>query len=223
MPVPEQRDAVSRHLLRDTAYTAVRDAIVDGTLGPGELLHDGELCGWLGLSRTPVRNALERLCDEGLVEMAPQRYTRVACLGARDARDAFPLLGAVHALATELAVPRLTADDVAALRAANEAFVRALRTRDATAAFAADDRFHGVFVAASGNRDVARVVDRLAARLHRLERLPTGALPGRRSVAQHEAIVARAANRDAGGAASATRENWMTLGALIERALAAPA
>lgn len=224
MPVPGQRDAVSRHLLRDTAYTALRDAIVDGTLAPGELLHDSELCTWLGLSRTPVRNALERLCDEGLVEMAPQRYTRVARLGARDARDAFPLLAAVHALATELAVPRMTDDDVVALRAENDAFVHALRARDAKAAYAADDRFHGVFVAASGNRDVARVVDRLAARLHRLERLPDGALPGRRSVAQHEAIVARAATRDAAGAASAARENWATLGALIERSLAvAPA
>ena len=56
----------------------LREAIVDGTLAPGEQLHDEELCGWLGLSRTPVRDALRRLRDEGLVEMAPQRFTRVA-------------------------------------------------------------------------------------------------------------------------------------------------
>src|SRR4051794_15226902 len=107
MPVPEQRDAVKRHLLRDTAYTALCDAIVCGDLAPGEDLHDHELCAWLGISRTPVRDALARLAEEGLVELAPQRYTRVAPLRARDAQDAFPLVAAVHALAAELAVPRL--------------------------------------------------------------------------------------------------------------------
>src|SRR5215207_3819391 len=66
MPVPEQRDAIERHLLRDTAYEALCEAIVSGTLAPGEMLHDHELCAWLGLSRTPVRGALARLEDEGL-------------------------------------------------------------------------------------------------------------------------------------------------------------
>ena len=60
--------------------TRLCEAIVDGTLAPGEVLHDDELCAWLGLSRTPVRDALRRLRDEGLVEMAPQRFTRVASL-----------------------------------------------------------------------------------------------------------------------------------------------
>ena len=80
MPVPEHRATVERHLLRDTAYSRLCDAIVAGTLMPGEQLHDGELCSWLGLSRTPVRDALSRLEDEGLVETAPQRYTRVTPL-----------------------------------------------------------------------------------------------------------------------------------------------
>ena len=60
MPVPQQRGTLDRHLLRDEAYAALRDAIVAGTLAPGEQLHDAELCAWLGLSRTPVRNALAR-------------------------------------------------------------------------------------------------------------------------------------------------------------------
>jgi DNA-binding GntR family transcriptional regulator len=67
MPVPQQRDAVDRHLLRDNAYTMLCEAIVDGTLQPGEPLHDEELCGWLGLSRTPLRDALSRLAEDGLV------------------------------------------------------------------------------------------------------------------------------------------------------------
>jgi DNA-binding GntR family transcriptional regulator len=219
MPVPSDPKTAERHLLRDTAYEALRDAIVAGTLAPGERLHDGEICEWLHLSRTPVRDALTRLEDEGLVETSPQRFTRVRALTPLDAQHSFPLLATIHALAAELAVPRLTAADLTELRLANEAFVAAMEGGAATATYAADDRFHHVFVRACGNPDVTQVLQRMDARLHRLEILRSGALPGRRSAAQHEAIIARATAGDVAGTASATRENWLTLGQLVERTL----
>jgi DNA-binding GntR family transcriptional regulator len=220
MPVPEHRRAVQRHLLRDDAYDALREAVVSGLLAPGEQLHDDELCAWLGLSRTPVRLALARLADEGLVETAPQRYTRVAPLRADDAHDLFPVLAALHGLATELGVPRLSRDDVAGLRAHNDRYAAALRDARAIAAWEADHQFHAVFVAASDNADVAGLLDRVAPKLARIEALHAGVLPGRRSLAQHEAVVARAAAGDAVRAATAARENWLELGALLERSLA---
>jgi DNA-binding GntR family transcriptional regulator len=220
MPVPSDRKVADRQLLRDTAYQALREAIVAGTLAPGERLHDGELCEWLHLSRTPVRDALTRLEEEGLVETAPQRYTRVRPLTPQDARDSFPLLAAIHALAAELAVPRLGAKDITELRLANEAFVAAMDGGATTATYAADDRFHRVFVLACGNPDVQRSLERMGGRLHRLEVLRSGALPGLRSVAQHEAIIDRAAAGDVTGTASATRENWLTLGVLVVHTLA---
>lgn len=219
MPVPRERDAVERHLLRDTAYDTLCGAIVDGTLAPGEQLHDAELCQWLGLSRTPVREALTRLADEGLIEMAPQRYTRVTPLEGASAHDAFPVLASLHALATELAVPRLTQGDLARLEGYNEDFVRALRTGDGRAAHSADGRFHRIFVDRCANGDVSAALDRLAPRLHRFELLATRAIPGRRSVAQHHAIILRARAGEARSAASAVRENWLTLGLVVERAL----
>jgi DNA-binding GntR family transcriptional regulator len=219
MPVPQQRAAVDRQLLRDNAYTMLCAAIVDGTLAPGESLHDGELCAWLGLSRTPVREALHRLEEDGLIEIAPQRYTRVCALSAADASDTFAFLAAVHALAAELAVPSLDRAAHAALRAANDAFIMALTEHDAIAAYDADDRFHQVFVDGAGNAEIARSVAHVAPRLRRQEVLPAGTLPGRRSVAQHEAILARAAGGDARATATATRENWLELGGLVTRAL----
>jgi DNA-binding GntR family transcriptional regulator len=219
MPVPEQRDAIERHLLRDTAYEALRDAIVTGTFIPGEMLHDTELCSWLGLSRTPVRGALARLEEEGLIETAPQRFTRVTPLRQGDAHALFPVLAALHALATELAVPRLGPTHHRRLRHENDLHIAALTARDAARAYASDDRFHGVFVTASDNPEIPQALERLAPRLHRLELLRTGAMPGRRALAQHEAIIARSANGDARGAASAVRENWLELGAMIERSL----
>ena len=220
MPVPAAR-ALERHQLRDTAYSAIRDAIVDGTLAPDERLHDVELCARLNLSRTPVREALARLEDEGLVETIPQRFTRVRPILASDAHDCFPLLAVLHALATELAVPRLCRDDIEGLRGTNQEFVEAMSCRNPSSTFAADERFHDVFVRTANNDDLVRTLDRMSARLRRLELLRHGALPGRRSAAQHEAIIDRAAKGDALGAASAARENWLELGSLVARSLAA--
>ena len=208
---------LERDLLRDRAYAAIRDAIVDGTLAPGERLRDAELCKWLGLSRTPVREALGRLEQDGLVESAPQRYTQVAPLYRREIQDAFPVVASLHALAAELAVPRLTAADVDAMRAANRAFAAALKANDVDRALAEDDAFHGVFLAASANGEIARVLDRLMGRVRRLERLRFGSLPGRASVKQHEGIIAAAAAADPAKTAGLVRENWLSLGTLIDR------
>ncbi len=222
MPVPDQRGTVRRELLKDGAYATLCDAIVSGTLAPGEVLHDDELCSWLGLSRTPVRGALARLEDEGLIETQPQRFTRVTPLLPGDAAALYPVLASLHALAVELATPRLSAADLIALRDLNDRHIAALTGRNAKLAYASDDHFHHVFVGVAGNHDIVCALERLEPRLHRLELLHTSALPGRRALAQHEAIIARAAGGDAARAASATREHWLSLGALVERALVNP-
>lgn len=217
MPVPKEKGAPARTLLRDQAYARLRDAILDGTLEPGEQLKDAELSEWLGLSRTPIREALARLEEYGLVETAPNRYTRVAPLTGRDARDAFPVVAALHALAASLGVPRISDDEVAAMRAANEEFARALRKGDVDQAVATDDRFHAVLVQASANREIARSLARLMPKIRRLEQARFGSLPGRRSVEHHERIITLCAARKTAEAAEAVRENWLSLGALIDR------
>lgn len=217
MPVPAENSTLARDLLRDRAYGAIRDAIVDGTLRPGERIRDQELCAWLGLSRTPVRDALSRLEQDGLIETAPQRYTRVAPLDRRAMRDAFPVVAALHALAAELGVPRLTADGLAAMRGANERFTAALGDNDVDQALAADDDFHHVLLAASANGELKPTLDRLMGRIRRLERLRFGSLSGRASVEQHDAIVAAAAAKDAAKTAELVKQNWLSLGTLIDR------
>ena len=213
MPVPDSLSPFERELLRDRAYLRLRDAIVDGTLEPGERLRDQQLCEWLGLSRTPVREALGRLEQDGLVETAPQRFTRVAPLDRRAARDAFPIVAAVHGLAAELAVN----PSVNALRVHNDRFAKALENGDVDAALAADDAFHDVFVHASRNQELPRVLDRLMPGVRRLERLRFGSLDGRDSVAQHEQIIAAVAAKDMPLTAERVRENWLSLGTLIDR------
>ena len=195
----------------------MRDAILDGTLEPGEQLRDAELAEWLGLSRTPIREALARLEEYGLVETAPNRYTRVAPLRARDARDAFSVVAALHALAAALGVARISEDELGEMRRANAEFGAALRANDVDHAIAADDRFHGVLVQASANSEIAQSLKRLMPKVRRLERARFGSLAGRRSVEQHERIIELCARGDSEHVADAVRENWLTLGALIDR------
>ena len=90
-----------------------------------------------------MRDALARLQDEGLVETAPQRFTRVTTIEESGVLECFPVLAAVHALAAELGVPALDRDAIAVLHAENRAFMEALAARDADRAYGADRRFHG--------------------------------------------------------------------------------
>jgi DNA-binding GntR family transcriptional regulator len=217
MPVPKRKAETSRTLLRDQAYVRLRDAILDGTLEPGEQLKDAEIAEWLGLSRTPIREALARLEEYGLVETAPNRYTRVTPLSAGDAHDAFLVVAALHSLAAWLGVPRVEESELATMRKANEDFSAALRANDVDRALAADDRFHGVLVQASANREIARSLERLNPKVMRLERARFGSLVGRRSIEQHDQIIVLCASGRAEEAAQAVRENWLSLGALIDQ------
>ena len=134
-------EKIDRIPLRERVYNLVQRAIVSGELHPGQRVRDLDLAAQLGVSRTPVREALQRLEDEGLVETLPGALTRIVPLDTRAAREAFPVVAVLHALATRLAVETLTEHDLASLRQANESLVAALETGDVTSAVQADDRF----------------------------------------------------------------------------------
>lgn len=211
--------------LRERVYRALRDALVAGELAPGERLRDQDLAARLGVSRTPVREALQRLEDEGLVETAPRALTRVASLDAVAAREAFPVVAALHALAARHGVARLSAADIAAMRAANEELAGAIAALDPATvrrAIAADDRFHAVLLRAAGNGEIDRTLERLTPKVRRLEYAQFGSLAGRKSVQQHSAIIAACERGDSELAATLVEENWLALGQLIAASLSEP-
>ena len=211
MPVPSTRSVRSRTLLRDEVYQTLRDAIVDGTLAPGERLRDPELESWLGVSRTPIREALLRLERSGLVVAKPGRATTVAPADGQAVRNAQQVAAALHELAARLAVPQLGEQDLDALEAANDDFRAALQAHDVDRALQADDRFHEVFVAASGNAMIAEVLEGATSVLRRIERIRFSSLDGRDSVRQHGAIIEAARAGAADRAADLVRANWMAL------------
>jgi DNA-binding GntR family transcriptional regulator len=211
MPVPRKSATPRRRLLRDDAFAAIRAAIVDGTLEPEERLVDSELSEWLGVSRTPIREALARLDAAGLVRTRPGQYTIVSPLDTRSMTDAQAVAAAMHELAVREAVPVMGPEHFVAMRSANERFDAALHVADVDAAIESDDAFHGVAVQVCANQAVRAVLDQYTPLLRRMERARFASSTGRGSVDQHARIADLAEAGDAEGAAREARLNWLTL------------
>jgi DNA-binding GntR family transcriptional regulator len=202
---------VRRTLLRDRAYEAIRDAIVAGDIAPGAVVRDAELAELLGLSRAPVREAFSRLVDEGLLESKPQSYTRVTPVVAADVRDAAAVVGAMHELVVRVAVPRLIAEHIGAMRDANVRFAAAVRGGAVDAALHADDELHDILVRVSGNRAAAATIARYTPLIRRLERRRFGEGGTCRSAGLHERLIDACADGDTAEAVRVTAQIWRAL------------
>lgn len=211
MPVPQNSSAVDRSLLRDDVYRRLRDAIVDGTFLPGEQLKDAELAAWLGVSRTPIREALLRLGASGLVVAVPGRSTTVSEIDPRAVRDARDVIAAMHQLAVHEMAGKLTDDDLARMRDANERFSEALRAEDVAAAMDADEELHRIPVSALGNRAVDAVLDQFAPIVRRAERARFAGDGAPAAFERHEELIRLLASGDVDGAASVTFDIWHSL------------
>jgi len=209
MPVPSEVEAIQPQLLRDEVYLAVKRWIVEGTLAPGERVRDLDLAERLGVSRMPVREALNRLADEGFVQTAANRWTRVTLLDPDEARRIYPIVWSLEPLAVTLAGPNLGDSEIGAMERANARLRDALERGDPVEASRADGEFHQVYVEATGNPELARIVSGLKLKLRRLEvAYFGGSVTASRSVDEHEVLLEALRGRDFARAADAVRENW---------------
>jgi DNA-binding GntR family transcriptional regulator len=209
-------EPVERQRLSDIAYDRLRTAIITGELQPGERVRDADLSARIGISRTPVREALVRLTDAGLIEAKPNAHTRVSDLSREDVEHTLAVLQAMDQLAVQTGVPRLTATDLVAMRTAHEAFSEAVDREDPVAALAADDLFHGTLMAAAANPVLIRLVDQIHPTVHRvLHRKFSTLLGGRNTVEHHAHLLELCSEGDAEQAATLSAEHWRHLGGLI--------
>jgi DNA-binding GntR family transcriptional regulator len=211
VPIPSGSLSVDRTLLRDDVYRRLRDAIVDGTFAPGEQLKDGELAAWLGVSRTPVREALLRLSASGLVVAQPGRSTTVSAIDVRTVRDARDVVAAMHQLAVRETVGRLSEADLDRMQDANRRFKAALEAGDVDGALDADDDLHAVPVDVLGNRALEAVLNAFNPVVRRAERMRFGSDDGWASSMLHEKLIELCAAGDAAGAAAVAFETWHSL------------
>ncbi|MGA8113934.1 MAG: GntR family transcriptional regulator [Actinocatenispora sp.] len=186
-----------------TAYERLRWDIVHGVLRPNEALIEGELSERLGVSRTPVRESLQRLADDGLI-VSHRRRWYVYEHTADEIREIYEMRAAQEGFAARLACERGTEEQIASIRAA----ATAVDQSDLDERVATNDAFHDLINAASGNR---RLVDSIGkARLFHFNRRLSGAYTTAelaRSSGQHAAIVTAVAARDAAGAETLVREH----------------
>jgi DNA-binding GntR family transcriptional regulator len=199
---------------RDAAYEQLRDWITLGPLEPGEAILDTDIAELLGMSRTPVREAILRLAQEGLVEAFPGRQTRVAPLPFDRAPHLFAIGGALDALATEQATPRLTAEELSHLAATLEQMSQPMQPQDLQSL---DERFHAIYYQASGNPPLVDLLRGITLELRRFDRA------GFRDPAimtaaneEHAAILAAFQNKDPAAGARIARQNWVSTWARLE-------
>lgn len=217
MPLPAG-DGIPRVSARDAAYEQLRDWITLGPLEPGEPIRDAEVAARLGISRTPVREALLRLEHEGLVEMFPGRGTRVAPLRFDRARHLFSIGGALDALAAEEATPRLTGEQLDELDEVLRSMEAGDDPRDLQLL---DERFHHSYYEATRNEPLVSLLESITVELRLFDRVGFRDPEILRAArGEHRTILDAFRARDAAQAGSAARFNWTHAWAQIEQRLA---
>lgn len=213
MPLPETAGPVARVSAREMAYEYLRDWITLGPLEPGEAIRDVDVAALLGISRTPVREALLRLGQEALIEAFPGHQTRVAPLRLERVPQLYAIGGVLDALAAEEAAPTMGDQHCAEMeqilgRMTSEADPRELQLLD--------EQFHRVYYSVSGNAPLMKMLEDLTLELRRYDR--AGFRSREIMVAandEHRAIVGALARRDGQAAARAARQNWVASWARI--------
>jgi DNA-binding GntR family transcriptional regulator len=164
----ESKHPAARGSRVDEAYGAIRRRILDNAYPPGHQVLEGALAGELGLSRTPVREALIRLANEGLLEVIPRHGMRVLPVSPNDMREIYVVLTALESAALEILARRRPGDaELRPLVDATRDMTRALKADDLDAWAAADERFHQGLVELAGNRTLMDAVARVGDRVHR--------------------------------------------------------
>lgn len=210
MPIPDKVPQITRVSARALVFEQLREWIEDGTLAPGETFTESEIAERLGVSRTPVREALQMLSQIGVLQTEPSRHSRVVEADPNDAALLYPPLAALVALAVEVATPRVTEADLRAMAEANERLLEAVRRGDALAARKADDDFHGVLIERAGNPYLTSVIDLLHVHSRRLDTLYfTHVGPSHQSYEEHTEILEAVRKKEVERAAEATRRNFL--------------
>jgi DNA-binding GntR family transcriptional regulator len=204
--VPEPGD---KSLLKQRAYAELKQLIQDATFRPGDFLSERQLAARLGMSKTPVKAALERLEAEGFIAVAPQQGIVVREVSLQEIADQFEIRAALESFVLRAVAGKLASDEVQRVRRNLEAQRLAVAEHDVPRSVERDSEFHMLFCELLGNREIVRVMTQLREKIHRAisrvfqqnaERLAS-------SHAEHEAIAAAVIAGDAELAAKRLEEH----------------
>ena len=194
--------------LRDVVFKTLRQAILRGELKPGERLMEIQLANKLGVSRTPIREAIRKLELEGLVLMIPRKGAEVADISEKSLRDVLEVREALEELAVQLACDKITKEEIEDLKKAAEDFKKILKSRDITEIAEADVRFHDIIFMATDNQKLVQLLNNLREQMYRfrVEYLKNEEVHPQ-LIAEHEKIIEHIMERDKAKASAIVSEH----------------
>lgn len=194
----DSRGPIARPTLHDAIVARVRDMIIEGELTPGTRLHEGNLGKMLGVSRTPLREALKFLVSEGLLELSPGRGAVVRQFSAKDVHDSLIVLGNLEGLAGRLACEHATDVEIRKVRQLHDRMMDMYEKRDRLPYFKLNQSIHSAILRLSNNEALVSVHNVLQARLKRIRYIGNeGPEKWAGAVADHEEMIAALEARDA--------------------------
>ncbi|MCB7305686.1 GntR family transcriptional regulator [Bariatricus massiliensis] len=153
--------------LRDVVFNTLRQAILRGELKPGERLMEIQLANKLGVSRTPIREAIRKLELEGLVLMVPRKGAEVAEITEKNLMDVLEVRKALEELAVELACDRISQGQIEEMKVAAKEFQQVLKSGDVTKIAEADVKFHDIIFSATDNQRLISLLNNLREQMYR--------------------------------------------------------
>ena len=183
--------------LRDVVFNTLRQAILRGELKPGERLMEIQLANKLGVSRTPIREAIRKLELEGLVLMIPRKGAEVAEITEKSLRDVLEVRRALEELSVQLACDKITKEEIRELERVAKEFQQVVKSSDITEIAEVDVRFHDIIYTATDNQKLIQLLNNLREQMYRyrVEYLKRdGVFP--QLIAEHEAIIRHIENNE---------------------------
>ena len=175
--------------LRDVVFNTLRRAILKGELKPGERLMEIALADKLGVSRTPIREAIRKLELEGLVVMAPRKGAKVASITERDLNDVLEVRKGMEVLAISLACKRITGEELEKLEIIERDFQRLIESGNLTELAEMDVKFHDTIYHATNNQRLVQLLNNLREQMYRYRMEYLKDIAVRRTLAEeHKAI-----------------------------------
>ncbi len=194
--------------LREAVCETLRDAIRRGILEPGERLMEVQLAEELGISRTPVREAIRKLEQEGYVIMMPRRGTYVSDVSVGDVKEIFEIRSALESLAAGLAARRIEPEELATLQDLLAEIEGCIAKNDMEKIVETDIKFHGLLYQVSRNDRLVAIISNLKEQLARFRTLSMS-YPGRlqETLEEHSEMVEAIANGDVSAARDAAEHH----------------
>lgn len=178
--------------LRDVVFNTLRRAILKGELKPGERLMEITLADKLGVSRTPIREAIRKLELEGLVVMAPRKGAKVASITERDLSDVLEVRKGMEVLAISLACKRITGEELEKLETIEQSFQKLIESGNLTELAEMDVKFHDTIYQATNNQRLVQLLNNLREQMYRYRMEYLKDIAVRRTLAEEHKAICRA-------------------------------